>query len=82
MDSALILRPRVPPALRQGPFSPSLATGTLGHPWPADVELAGYPSRLALVWHDDRMAEQVSRDHPHDDRMAKDVCLATLSLVQ
>ncbi|WP_170871518.1 hypothetical protein [Desulfosporosinus metallidurans] len=21
----------------QGPFSPSLATGTLGHPWPADV---------------------------------------------
>jgi len=24
------------PPVSQGPFSPSMATGTLGHPWPAD----------------------------------------------
>ncbi len=44
-----------------------LATGTLGHPWPADVTLAGNPARFhqgskALVRHDDRMAEDVSRN--------------------
>ena len=27
---------RALPPMRQGPFSPSLASGTLGHPWPAD----------------------------------------------
>ncbi len=27
----------------------------------------------ALVWHDERMAEQVSRDPLHDERVAEDV---------
>ncbi|MCB8817612.1 hypothetical protein [Desulfosporosinus shakirovi] len=50
--------------MRHGPFSPSMATGTLGHPWPADVALAGNPARLdsrikALVWQDERTVEQV-----------------------
>ncbi|HZK84395.1 MAG TPA: hypothetical protein VFC58_06915, partial [Desulfosporosinus sp.] len=36
---------RVPTALRQGPFPPSMATGTLGHPCPADV-LIDWPGTL------------------------------------
>src|SRR5665648_479354 len=42
------------------------ASETLGHPWPTDVASGRAPcshaSRVkALVWHDDRMAKDVSR---------------------
>ncbi|MDP4160456.1 MAG: hypothetical protein Q8911_11955 [Bacillota bacterium] len=39
MDSGCAL-----PPMRQGPFSPSMATGTLGHPWPADGAFGGDPA--------------------------------------